>query len=135
MIIGGFVTASYALFETTARNQTKAMLQDEENFIMQKILYALETAKTVSVPSQNSLTITSYSGSTVTINSSGTNVLWNGGAQPLNNSNVSVNTLKFTHVGSGTDPEYVQVELSVSAKMPNGLTLFDSASSTRYLRK
>src|SRR4051812_11892079 len=90
MIIGGFVSASYALSENAGRNQTKAMLQDEEDFIVGKVFSSLESANAISLPASGSsgsaLNFTTYAGGSVTVSLSGANVIWNGGVMPLNNS-------------------------------------------------
>lgn len=149
LIIGGFVMASYALFESAGRNQSKAMLQDEENFIMGKILFSLESAKTINVPvagaSGSSLSITKYDNMQAQFCLAGPlakDAYYLGGSgsctasgAALNNSNVKVTFLKFSHFDNGTNPESVQVELVVSTQIPNGMTISESASSTRYLRK
>jgi archaellum component FlaF (FlaF/FlaG flagellin family) len=139
MIIGGFVSASYSLSENAGRNQTKAMLQDEEDFIVGKILSSLESANAISLPGSSSsgsaLNFTTYAGGSVTVSLSGSNVIWNGGVMPLNNANVSLTQLTFTHTGSGTNPESVQVDITANAKTPNGMTITESLSATHYIRK
>jgi hypothetical protein len=134
------VTASYALFENGDRNATKAMIQDEANFVLSKITFALENSKTINAPSVGTpgsyLSVTTYEPSSVTVSLSGGNVIYNGDTtHPLNNSNISVSALTFTHTGSGSNPESVQVDLTISAKTPTGATITQSLSATRYVRK
>ena len=139
IIVGGLIIAAYGLFENSGRNQTKSMLQDEQNFVLNKILFSLESANSVSAPasgaSGSALTFTTYGGSTVTVALSGTNVIWNGGVLPLNNSNVSVTQLTFTHAGNSTNPESIKIDMTVSTKAPSGQTITQIASATRYIRK
>src|SRR5438105_3614795 len=89
LMIGGIVAASFLLFESSDRNSEKARLQEEKNFIVGKIDWALSGAKTVASPSAgasgSTLTATKYDGTSNTISIAGSNVNQNG-AQ-LNNSN------------------------------------------------
>ncbi len=138
IIIGGLIAASYMLFETSDRNQTKAMMQEEENFLIAKINWALSGASSVSVPSANSsgstLTVTKYDGTSFTINRSGTDLIMN--FTPLNNTNVAISKLVFIHTyAGGTNPESVEAGFTISAQTPTGGTIFETASTTSYVRK
>src|SRR5213078_842008 len=82
IMIGGIVAASYLLFESSNRNQTKAMMQEEKNFILGKINYALSGAKSASVFG-TSLTVTKYVGPAVTVSYSSGNILYD--SAKLNN--------------------------------------------------
>lgn len=132
LIIGGLVSAAYLLFESSGRNQTKAMLQEEQNFIMAKIGWAMNNASAASV-SGSTLTISKYSGPNIVIDKSGDNVRMDGTV--LNNTNVTVDDLSFVNVGGGSSAESVETSLTMSAKTPNGMTISLTATSTRYIRK
>lgn len=134
LIIGGLVVAAYMLFETSDRNQTKAMMQEEENFLLGKINWALSGASIVSVPVALSLLVTKYDGTIVTITASDGTMTLNG--TPLNNSNVTVSNLVFirTYAG-GTNPESIEAGFTTSAKTPTSIIISEIASTTRYLRK
>ena len=131
LIMGGMVAAAYVLFESSDRNQTKAMLQEEQNFIMGKIIWALNNASGASGGS--TLTITKYGASpNDVIDVSGTNARLNGDI--LNNTNVMVDNLSFVH--SGVPPaESIEINLTMSARTPTGMTITQSALTTRYIRK
>lgn len=134
LIIGGLVSASYMLFETSDRNQTKAMMQEEGNYIMAKVVRALDNASSAAVSLGGSaLTIAKYDSSSVVVDISGTDVRLDGAV--LNNANVAVDTLLFIHSGGGASPESIEIGLTVSAKTPAGATIIQSASTTRYIRK
>src|SRR3989344_2337496 len=66
LIIGGMVVAAYLLFETSDRYQTRAMLQEEQNFVMAKIMRTLNNAKDICAPAvgspDSSLSVASYGG-------------------------------------------------------------------------
>ncbi len=134
LIIGGLVVAAYMLFETSDRNQTKAMMQEEENFLLGKINWTLSGASSVSVPVAHSLLVTKYDGTIVTITASDGTMKLNG--TPLNNSNVTVSNLVFirTYAG-GTNPESIEAGFTASARTPTGIIISEIASTTRYLRK
>ena len=138
LIIGGMVVAAYALFESSDRNQTKAMLQEEKAYLMGKIEWALSDVKVVSVPTASAsgptLTLTKYDGTTVTVTSSGTKVLFN--TTVLNNTNTTISNLVFIHTYGGTiNPESLEVGFTITAKTPTGADISQRASTTIYFRK
>lgn len=142
LIIGGLVISAYGLFESSDRNQTKAMLQEEENFVMAKILWALSQAQTVCDPAANTsgatLSVATFGGTCfppdITIALSGSSVQW--GSEALNNSNTSADRLLFIHTyAGGASADSVEMGLTMSAKTPNGMTITQAASTTRYIRK
>jgi Tfp pilus assembly protein PilE len=134
LIMGGLVMAAYMLFETSDRNQTKAMMQEEENYLLGKINWALSGASSVSVPATNFLSVTKYDGTNVTITTSSGDMTFNGAL--LNNSNVTIGNLVFIHTYlGGTNPDSVEAGFTISAKTPDGKTISEIASTTRYRRK
>lgn len=140
LIIGGMVVAAYMLFETSDRYQTRAMMQEEQNFIMAKIMRSLNNAEQICSPAVStpgsSLSIASYGGSCgdFTVLHSDGNVTLNGSVNILNSSNIKVDQLLFTHV-SGSNTDGVQIDLTVSAVTPTGKPITSSMSTTRYIRK
>lgn len=138
LIIGGMVIAAYMLFETSDRYQTRAMMQEEANFVMAKIMRTLNDAREICSPAVGtpgaSLTIASYGGSCgdFTVSLASGDVLLNGNI--LNSTNVEVDQLLFTHV-SGTNTDGLQIDLTVSAVTPTGRPITSSVSTTRYIRK
>jgi type II secretory pathway pseudopilin PulG len=139
ILIGGFVVSAYGLFESSNRNLTKAMLQQEKDFVIGKINWALSGAQTVTVPavgaSSGTLTLTKYGDPTqITITTSG-GALTVGGS-PTTNTNVTVNKLVFIHThAGGTNPESVEAGFTISVLTQDGKTVLQTASTTRYIRK
>lgn len=140
LIIGGFVAAAYMLFETSDRNQTKAMMQEEANFLVGKLNWVMSGVDSsyAITPSANTsdstLTVTKYDGSTFTVFRSGSSMQLNG--ETLNNSNVTISKLVFIHTyAGGTSPESIEAGFTISAKTPTGGTISEIASTTRYIRK
>jgi len=140
LIIGGFVAASYMLFETSDRNQTKAVLQQEENFLLGKLNWMMggvDPSQAIT-PSANTsgstLIVTRYDGSPFTVFQSGADMQLNG--ETLNNANVTISKLVFIHAyAGGTNPESIEAGFTISAKTPTGDTISEIASTTRYIRK
>src|SRR3989344_8094326 len=132
LIIGGMVVAAYLLFETSDRYQSRAMLQEEQNFIMAKIAWALDNAMSANVVG-DVLTITKYDPPSITIDSPGTNARLDG--EVLNSSSIKVDDLSFIHAGGAGTPESVEITLAVSAVTPTGKPIAQTASTTHYIRK
>lgn len=138
LIIGGFVAASYMLFETSDRNQTKAMMQQEGNFLIAKVKWSLSGALLVSAPAANTsgatLSLVRSDGSVAVFALASTTMMLNGNA--LNNTNTVMSKLVFIHASAGsTNPESVETGFTITATTPNGMTVSESASTTSYLRK
>jgi hypothetical protein len=140
LIISGIVVTMYDLYEVAGRNQSKAMLHEEKDFLSAKIgstLASINPAKPIT-PAANtsgaSLSETSYDGSTNTISVASGTMLLN--AATLNNINVTISNLVFIHTYSGgTNPESIEAGFTISEKAQNGMTISETASTTRYLRK
>ncbi len=148
ILIGGAVVAVYSVFESGDRNQTHAMLQEEGNFIVAKINWALTGVESVSAPAVNAtgaeLKLTKWDGTVgdvvMLLTPDGDLTLERGGnpAEILNNTNVEILplTLKFTRFyEGGTNPEGVSASFTISALAPNGAVLSQEFSTTKYLRR
>lgn len=142
LVIGGLVAAAYGLFETSDRNQTKAMMQEEENFLVGKINYALSGAKQVCSASGSTLSLVKYGTAGTcspfvpddSFDMSGQYMRLNG--NKLNNSNTTVTDLVFieTYAG-GSNPDSVEAGFTISATTPTGSTISETASTTNYIQK
>ena len=154
IVFGGAIVAAYNVFESNGRDQAKAMVQEEADFLIAKIDWALSGVKSATLPalpptppdlSSNGavLSVTKYNfaSNPVVISLSGTDLVISEGGNPpitLNNSNVQIGSLNFKHKnasGDGIDPESVQAVFIVSARAPNGMVIYQTASSTAYFRK
>ena len=142
IIIGGGLTCVYSLFESSARNETAAMVEEEGDYLAGKIDSALSNATSVIAPLTSGTTlIVSYAdASTLTIMKSGTHIALQRNSTAvsvLNNSHVSITTLAFTHVipkSDGVNPESVSVVFTLSATTSDGHVLSRDFSTLRYLR-
>lgn len=141
IVMTGIVATAYGYFENTGRNETKAVLQEEELFILGKFNFAMSGAKTISVPATTgtTLTLTKYDTTVAQMCSSGNNILYFGSGGScvtsgsiLNNRNVTISNVLFTHL---TSPEGMSIGFTVTATTPTGQSISESASITRYIRK
>lgn len=148
ILMGGAVVAAYNLFEAAERDGTRVMLQEEGDFLLAKIDWALSGAQSVTAPAAgsvgNALTVAKWDtslGSPMVVAKNGTNLTLtkgSGAAVILNNTNVQVTDVVFNHVkgsGDGTNPDSVEAVLTVAARTPNGFLLTRVATSTVYLRR
>lgn len=147
----GSVSAAFNIFESSGRNQTKAMIQEEGDFLIAKINWALSSDEAVNMPLTGSigsiLSVNKLMGVTVVpieikpdpLGANNITIARNANPpQTLNNSNVEISTLIFDHKsasGGGNVPESVKASFTLSAKTPGGMTMSQDFSSTNYLRK
>ncbi|MBM3261540.1 type II secretion system protein [Candidatus Kaiserbacteria bacterium] len=126
----------HQLLGGSAQVNKKSTVQDEQNFVLRKIIGALgsiDPTETYTPSSGTSATLsfTRYDGMQVAVRLSGTRVEMseNGGTtyEPITTDNVSVSNLMFTYVApSGAGPAGIAASVTV-----DGL----EASTTRYIRK
>lgn len=148
ILIIGIVLSAFALFESSDRNQTKAMLQEEKDFLTAKINWALSGVNAVSAPSANAsgstLDVTKYDNAHVKVYLSGTDIFFATSTLPvalgtpvtLNNTNVFLSNLVFIHTyAGGINPESIEGGFTITTKMSNGMSISQTASTTRYIRK
>ena len=132
ILLGGFLSSAYALFETNDRNQASAILIEETNFIVEKIDRLLDETKSVVTPvadaSDTTLAVEAYDGSVRNAALQDGNIVLD--AHPLNNSNSEISDLVFIH---HVLPEYVEASFTVSTKTSNGMPLSRHASTTHSI--
>ena len=103
LLMAGVLGSVYQLLEGGASLNTKTTVQDEGNFVLRKIDWALTGALTVFIPNASELSITKYDGTTVDIQLSAGAVLMqaNGTALlPITTGNVVVSNVQFQLIGS-----------------------------------
>ena len=138
MVVGGLIVSAYSFFESSGRNISKSVLQNEQNFLLAKINWTLNNVQTISAPAINAsgstLTVSTYSGTNATLTRTGALLTLNGVA--LNTPDLSVTRFTVIHTyAGGNNPEYIEAGITLSMKTPNGMTIQQSASTTRYIRK
>lgn len=147
IIMSGVVVSVYSIFESSAHNQIKAIVQEEGSFLVGKIDWALTGVSSITTPaagfSGSSLSVSKFvpsdnpiviaaSDSDMTISKAGN------APQVLNNSNVRIANLTFTHTlppGDGLNPESLKVSFTLSATTSTGFLFSQSFATAKYLRK
>lgn len=150
IIMVGVISVAYTTFESNGRQQTKALLQEEGDFLLAKLNWTLTGATSTSV----NLPILGNIGSTLDVTKStgsnpmcltlvsgkmqtkrGSSCAISAGYVDLNNSNVTVSSLIFGHRGSAAGTEWVDATITLTSLTPNGQTINATSTTTKYLRK
>ncbi len=145
IVISFAVIIFYQIVSLESQNRTRREVETEADFLMRKIVWALNSAESVSSPAAGAtssvLTLSRYNFSQNPLTfdvSSGSVRLGRGGgtAAPLTNGNVNVTEIVFSHlVASGTAPEAVRITLSVVASTSEAVVRASTTiENTIYLR-
>lgn len=136
IVIGGVVVAAYLLIESSGTMQTRAILLQEEQFVVGTIERLVGEAASISAPaagaSGSTLSLTTFGGTAYSFTLSGTSIRLDG--TDLNNSNVRITALSFSRTASG-GPDGITVDISMEANDPSGTVVSYSASTTKYRRQ
>lgn len=164
ILMTGAIVTAYSVFKSAGRNQARATLQQEGDFLEGKIDWVLSGASyidAVSLPADGvaracdlnrplCLSVTKYNSTVVNLSLvapssclqsyNGSLLLWYGTAcpVPVNTSNVQISNLQFTHTaasGTSIEPESVSASFSLTDRTDNGMLLSSTFSITKYLRK
>lgn len=148
IIMTGSLAGTYSLLESAGRNQVKAMAQEEGNYLIGKIDWAMTGISAISSPGAGSsgttLSVTKYDtsvGNPLVIALSGNDLTLSRAGAPaetLNNVNVAITDLTFTHVrGSGTGfvPESISASFTLNATTSEGFPFTQRFSTVKYVRK
>ncbi len=145
ILMGGAVVVAYNLIESAGRNQTKLMVQEEGDFLTAKIEWALTGIRAINLPSSGSsgsiLSTDKWDAAvgSAQITSAGGDMNLSRGGNPaleINNSNIEISNLVFFHdYGGGANPESVRASFRASAKTPNGMTVWQDFTTTKFLRR
>ena len=145
LLFGGAIVSAYNMFEGFSRGQTHIMMQEEGNFLIGKINWAISGAKSIEVPatggSGNTLSVTKWTSSlnpvVITLNGNDLTISLSGNsAKTLNNTNVSISNLNFRQVyQGGTNPRSLSFEFTLTSRTPNGMLISQKFSATAYIRK
>lgn len=154
IIISGAIVSIYGIIEANARNQTKAMVQEEGSFLLGKIDWALtgvkinsNTIADIDLPALNSsndtLTLSKYEAGVlvdVTIKISGGEMTIDRGGtlSTLNNDNVSIECPALPEncfIRSSGSPESVKAKFLINTNTSQGLPYSQNFSTIKYLRK
>ncbi|MEK7114455.1 MAG: prepilin-type N-terminal cleavage/methylation domain-containing protein [Patescibacteria group bacterium] len=127
MIISGSLIAVYQIIEGSDSIQNKIIMEQEANFLISKIRWALTGATTIISPtigaSSSTLSINkaNYSENPIVFDLNLNNLrIKQGSGNPaiLNNQNIAINNLIFEHLtASGSGPEGLKISLTVNNKL------------------
>ena len=136
MIISGSLIAVYQIIEGSASIQNKIITEQEANFLLSKIKWALTGATTINIPtvglasSTLSINKANYSENPIVFDLNSNNLrIKQGAGNPaiLNSQNVAINNLIFEHLAtSGSGPEGLKINITINNKL---------FATTIYLRK
>jgi hypothetical protein len=136
MIISGSLIAVYQIIESGNNIQNKIITEQEANFLLSKIRWALAGATAIISPaiglasSTLSINKANYSENPIIFDLNSNNLrIKQGSGNPaiLNNQNIAINNLVFEHLAAGgSGPEGLKINITVNNK---------SFTATIYLRK
>ena len=145
LLFGGAIVSAYNMFEGFSRGQTHIMMQEEGNFLIGKINWAISGAKSIEIPATGSngdtLSVTKWTSSLnpviIKLNGNDLTISLSGNPEEiLNNTNVSISNLNFRQVyEGGTNPRSVSFEFMLTSRTPNGMLISQKFSATAYIRK
>ncbi len=114
------------------------MMQEEGEFLLAKINWAVSNAQTATVPEGGRLAAT-VGADAIELAQNGNDLTLKRNADPvaaLNNSAVSVKNLFFMDISASSNGiKGISYEFDLEGKTPNGATLTSNFASTAYLRK
>lgn len=129
IMFSGAVAAAYSIIESSGRIRARAVMQEEGEFLLAKINWAVSTAGTASVSENGHLLADGLE-----FARSGDDLALNG--LPLNTSTVKISDLYFDDISvAGSGQEGISYGFDLYSKTLNGAIITASASSTVYLRK
>jgi len=149
-IMAGALVSVYGILGTSARNQVKAMVQEEGSFLQGKIDWVLSSADSASVSEDGYLmTVVRFDGTQMSIivsaETGNMSIDRGEGQKDLNNSNVTVSCAPalpkvgcFTYTessGDGINPKNVEAHFTVNSRTTEGLPYSQDFSTIKYLRK
>lgn len=136
MIISGSLIAVYQIIEGSNSIQNKIITEQEANFLLSKIRWALTGATTIDIPaiglasSTLSINKANYSENPIVFDLNSNNLrIKQGSGNPaiLNSQNIAINNLIFEHLAaSGSGPEGLKINITINNKL---------FTTTIYLRK
>ena len=144
IIIGGTMVTVYQVIEASGAQQAKTILQEEGNFILAKLNWALtgaiddtEIASPTLVNSSDRLTINNAPGSTLRFEAdlNNGNIRFNsgGGLFELNSDRVSVSTTT-PHIFSQPTDNKIQANFTLNTLSRQGKLFSQNFELTKYLR-
>ncbi len=146
ILVGGVGVSVYSIIESSGKNNMKALIQTEGDFLTAKINWALSGARLVNEPAvgvnSQTLSVTKWDSSVgnIVITISGEDITIKRGSGPeivLNNEDVNISDLSFVHeYEGGTNPESIKASFKLSGRTSSGQAIRPQTfATTNYLRK
>ncbi len=150
LILGGAVISAYNVFESSGRGGSRGMLQEEGDFVMAKISWALSGASAIASPAivtlpcsatSDTLSVSKWDSAVdpVAITLTGTNATISkkgAAAVPINSSSVQISNLRFKHCWlGGANPDSLEASFTVNMRTPQGAFVSQDFSNTEYVRR
>jgi type II secretory pathway pseudopilin PulG len=143
LVFTGLFAAGFAIVESLDVLKARAIVQEEGNFLLAKINWAMNDAYQVDLPlsdsAANELTVRKHDGSKITVGLNGESFYWQNIDEPLDNSIVAIVPSEsgtiFSHIGSGDIPEFITAKFTLRATTPTGRNYEQKFELTNYLRK
>lgn len=137
MLMSGAVVSMYTLFESASRSNERARLEQEGNYLLGKIDWYLSQSSSVQSPTHqaNILTLQMRDSTVISVRATGGQLqkIQNGVVSRLNNSNVSITNILFTHDTSIDGVENVGTVIVLVATSSDGHVISQTFLATTYL--
>jgi len=145
IVIGGGMIATYQIVESTEAGTNHVILQEEANFLLRKVNWALTGATAVTVSGGRLETTKNIGGTSTTFSfnlCSGNLTIKKGAGKTcssspiiLNSSSIEVTaTSLFTKITGGGKPDAIKTSFILTTEQ-NGRNISQDFSTTKYLRK
>ena len=138
IIIGGSLIAVYQILQASTQSQEYALIEEEGNFLMGKLVWAIDTADSVSQPTRNEtgqrleMSISPGPGPITFDGADGANLTMLGDI--LNSDSIRVEDVTFTHTDVLDDgqPPRIDFSFKLTSKVTGNSQTF---SFTKYVRE
>lgn len=148
ILIGSVIVSTYTLFESENKNTSYALLIYEGEFLLQKIAFTLSSTDTIHAPHENatstSLSITPadvMNGNPIVFAQIGKDLKIFRGTnqgQILNNPDVSVTNVIFSHIHATTSPavsDSIYIEFTLQTLTNGGKQISEKFNTVQYIRR
>ena len=143
LLLQGAVAGISAITEKAGRNQEKALIETEGNFLIAKMTYDIDHSKSISAPILNSsatsttLQLISDTGTNITIQKSGTSLTRTKATdtETLSSNAIRIDRLSFAltpDLYNSVAPAFLQIDLQISASSTSGINVTQPFSSIVY---
>jgi type II secretory pathway pseudopilin PulG len=142
LIMSSAVVSIYSIMSNNARNQTKAMVEEEGSFLIGKIDWALIGTKKINSSNGNTLSVTKFDSAIpdpieISVEDGKMKIKKGGGGDTieLNNSNITVSCPPSGCFIHGVDPEKIEANITINTKTSEGLPFSQDFYTIKYLRR